>query len=61
MPTAVVVGDEDYAAPPAMAQVMHDGIAGSTLMVILKARHLTFLEVPGIVAGELKKLMGRVR
>ena len=52
---AVVVGDEDYAAPPAMAQVMHEGIAGSTLTVIPKARHLTFLEVPGVVAGELKK------
>ena len=33
-----MVGDEDYAAPPAMAKVMHDGIAGSTLTVIPKAR-----------------------
>ncbi len=61
MPTTIVVGDEDYAAPPAMAKVMHDGIAGSTLTVIPKARHLTFMEVPEIVAGELKKVMGRVR
>jgi 3-oxoadipate enol-lactonase len=31
MPTAIVVGEEDYAAPVAMAQALHDGIAGSTM------------------------------
>ncbi len=46
MPTAVVVGEEDYAAPVAMAQALHDGIAGSTFTVLPKARHLTPLEVP---------------
>lgn len=61
MPTAVVVGDEDYAAPPDMARVMHEGIAGSTLTVIPKARHLTFMEVPAIVAGELSKLIKRAK
>jgi 3-oxoadipate enol-lactonase len=60
MPTAVIVGDEDYAAPPEMARVMADGIAGATLRVIPKARHLTFLEVPEIVADEMAKLVARV-
>jgi 3-oxoadipate enol-lactonase len=60
-PTAVIVGDEDYAAPPEMARVLHDGIKGSTLRVIPKARHLTFLEVPQIVADELVKLIGRAK
>ena len=33
-------------APVAMAQALHDGIAGSTFTVLPKARHLTPLEVP---------------
>ena len=60
MPTAVVVGEEDYAAPVAMAQALHDGIAGSTLTVLPKARHLTPLEVPDVIAAELDRLLARV-
>lgn len=59
MPTAVVVGEEDYAAPVAMAQALHDGIAGSTLTVLLNARHLTPLEVPDVIAAELDRLLVR--
>jgi 3-oxoadipate enol-lactonase len=61
MPTAVVVGEEDYAAPVAMAQALHQGIAGSTLTVIPKARHLTPLEVPDVIAAELERLMARAK
>jgi 3-oxoadipate enol-lactonase len=59
MPTAVVVGEEDYAAPVAMAQALRDGIAGSTFTVLPKARHLTPLEVPDIIAAELDRLLAR--
>jgi 3-oxoadipate enol-lactonase len=58
-PTTVIVGEEDYASPVAMAQALKDGIANSRLVVIEKARHLTPLEVPDIIASELKKLLGR--
>jgi 3-oxoadipate enol-lactonase len=60
-PTAVVVGEEDYAAPVAMAQALHDGIAGSSLLVIPKARHLTPLETPDIVVEELRRLLDASR
>jgi len=59
MPTAVIVGEEDYATPVAMAEALHKGIAGSTLTVLPKARHLTPLEVPDIIAAELDRLMAR--
>jgi 3-oxoadipate enol-lactonase len=59
MPVAVVVGEEDYAAPVAMSELMHKGIAGSTLMVIPKARHLTPLECPEIIADVLDKLLAQ--
>ena len=60
MPTAIVVGDEDYATPVAMAQTLHRGIAGSTLTVIRNARHLTPLECPQQIAAELEKLIEAV-
>jgi 3-oxoadipate enol-lactonase len=56
-PTTVIVGEEDYAAPLAMAQAMHDGIGNSRLVVLEKARHLTPLEVPDRIAAELMMLL----
>jgi 3-oxoadipate enol-lactonase len=61
MPTAVVVGEEDYATPVAMAQAMHRAIKGSTLTVLAGARHLTPLEAPDRIADELSALMARAR
>jgi 3-oxoadipate enol-lactonase len=61
VPTAIVVGDEDYATPPAMAEAMHKAIAGSTLTVLPGARHLTPLERPDQVAAELGQLLQRMR
>ena len=57
VPTAVVVGEEDYATPVGMAQALHDGIPGSTLAVLRNARHLTPLEKPDEIAAELRTLL----
>lgn len=57
MPTAIVVGEEDYATPVAMADALHRGIAGSTLTVLAGGRHLTPLEQPERVAAELGRLL----
>ncbi|SEL79159.1 3-oxoadipate enol-lactonase [Sphingomonas palmae] len=56
VPTTILVGEEDYATPPAMAEVMHTGIPGSTLEVISGARHLTPIECPEVVASRLLAL-----
>ena len=61
MPTAIVVGDEDYATPVAMAEAMHHSIKGSTLTVLKGARHLTPLEAPDAIAGELIALLKRAK
>jgi 3-oxoadipate enol-lactonase len=61
MPAAIVVGDEDYATPVAMAEAMQHAIKGSTLTVLAGARHLTPLEVPDRIADELTALMARVQ
>lgn len=59
VPTCVIVGEEDYAAPPAMARALNAGIAGSTFLEIPDARHLTPLETPDVVARELHALLDR--
>jgi 3-oxoadipate enol-lactonase len=60
VPTRVFVGEEDYATPPAMAEVMHKGIAGSTLRKMPKARHLTPLEMPDEVVEEIMAVLKAV-
>ncbi|HEY2134558.1 MAG TPA: alpha/beta fold hydrolase [Xanthobacteraceae bacterium] len=57
MPAAIVVGDEDYATPVAMAETLCRGIAGSTLTILKGARHLTPLEAPQDVAAVLQRLL----
>jgi len=59
MPVAVVVGEEDYATPVAMARQLHEAIPHSTLTVLSKARHLTPIEHPGSIAAELRALVAR--
>ena len=56
-PTRIVVGEEDYATTVKMAEAMHAGIKGSTMLVLDKARHLTPLEVPEKIAAEIEKLL----
>jgi 3-oxoadipate enol-lactonase len=59
MPTAIIVGDEDYATPVAMSEALHRAITGSTLTVLKGARHLTPLEVPERIVEELLALAAR--
>ena len=56
-PTVVVVGEEDYAAPVAMAEQLRDLIAEAELTVIPAARHLTPLESPEVIIETFKRLL----
>ena len=56
VPTAVVVGSEDYATPVSMAEAMHAAIAGATLQVIEGVRHFNPLECPEVIARTLAEL-----
>jgi len=60
MPVAVVVGEEDYATPVAMARDLHEQLPQSTFTVLPAARHLTPLEHPDPIAAELLALLRRV-
>lgn len=60
MPVSVIVGEEDYAAPVAMAEQMHRALPNSTLAVLPGVRHLTPIECPGVIAAELIGLLQRI-
>ena len=59
MPVAIVVGEEDYATPVAMARQLHAAIPQSTLTILPRARHLTPIEHPDQIASELRGLLSR--
>jgi 3-oxoadipate enol-lactonase len=61
VPVAVIVGEEDYATPIAAAQNLKEMIPGASLTILPKARHLTPIECPDIIAGEIQALVERVR
>jgi pimeloyl-ACP methyl ester carboxylesterase len=51
--TLVLVGDGDMLTPPALAEEMAAGIAGSRLVVVPDSGHLSTLEQPGAVNAAL--------
>ncbi|MGH9142760.1 MAG: alpha/beta fold hydrolase [Vicinamibacterales bacterium] len=53
VPTLIVVGDEDTVTPPAASEEMHRAIAGSELVRIPGAGHLSNLEQPGMFNAAL--------
>src|SRR5438874_2082515 len=59
MPVAIVVGEEDYATPVAMAKALHEAIPQSTLKIIGGGRHLTPIQCPDEIASEIGGLLER--
>lgn len=59
MPVAIIVGEEDYATPVAMAKALHEAIAQSTLKIIRGGRHLTPIQCPDGIASEIGGLLER--
>lgn len=58
VPTLVVCGEEDQLTPPADSEALRDGIAGSRLVVIPKAGHLSSLEAPEEFSLALNAFLG---
>lgn len=56
IPTQIVVGEEDYATPIAMAEAMVSAIPDAKLTILKAVRHFTPLEVPEKVAEILARL-----
>ena len=60
MPTLVVCGEEDTLTPPADAEALQRGIAGSRLVLVPRAGHLTNLEDPDAFNRALLGFLGEI-
>ena len=60
VPTLIVVGEEDTLTPPAEAEALAAGIAGSQLQVIPRAGHLSNLENPEAFNAEVRNFLTEV-
>jgi len=61
VPTLVMVGDEDVITPVADARALTAGIAGSMLVVLPSAGHLSNLETPEAFNTTVKTWLGTLR
>ncbi|WP_288940836.1 alpha/beta fold hydrolase [uncultured Roseovarius sp.] len=59
VPVEIVVGREDYATPPEMAEALRTAIAGAEMEIIEDGRHLTPLEYPERLASHVRKIIER--
>lgn len=59
VPTLVIVGAEDTLTPPALAEDLHRGIAGSQLEVIAGAGHMPNMEAPAAFNTALAEFLDR--
>jgi pimeloyl-ACP methyl ester carboxylesterase len=57
VPTLVLVGKEDVLTPPAMAEALVAGIAGSQLVTIPEAGHLSNMEQPEVFNSHLRAFL----
>jgi proline iminopeptidase len=59
-PTLVIVGEHDRTTTPRAARVLHEGIAGSELVVVPEAGHMSFVEQPEAYFGPVKQFLRRL-
>lgn len=60
VPTLILVGDQDVATPLPNAQRLHEGIAGSQLVIIPGAGHTSTVEEPAAVNAAISHFLGKL-
>jgi len=60
VPTLVVGGARDKFAPPWIAEVMHEQIRGSELLMMVEGSHAAPIEQPRLVERALVRLLARI-
>jgi 3-oxoadipate enol-lactonase len=56
-PTLIVVGEEDRLTPPPLSEAMHQAIAGSELVTIARAGHVSNIEQPPAFNAALSRFL----
>jgi len=61
VPTVIIVGEDDPACPVSSAEVLHEGIAGSELIVLSGVAHLPNIEKPAAFNDAMLGFLDRQR
>jgi proline iminopeptidase len=56
-PTLVIVGGQDRTSTPRAARVLHEGIAGSDLVLVPDVGHMSFVEAPEAYLGAVRSFL----
>lgn len=59
LPTLIIVGEDDPGTPVSASEAIHEGIAGSKLVIIPKMLHLTNVEKPELFNAHLLEFLKR--
>jgi proline iminopeptidase len=60
VPTLITAGDHDE-CDPSLSQEMHDKIAGSTLVIVPKSGHMTFVDQPSLFLSAVDEFLHTVK
>jgi proline iminopeptidase len=60
VPTLIMVGDQDE-CDPSLAQEIHEKITGSTLIILPKSGHMTFVDQPSLFLTAVDKFLHPVK
>jgi 3-oxoadipate enol-lactonase len=58
--TLIMVGEDDPGTPVSASQSIHEGIAGSKLVIIPKMLHLTNVEAPELFNAHLLEFLKQI-
>ena len=56
----MLVGEHDRTTTPRAARVLHDGIAGSELVIVRDAGHMSFVERPEVYLDAVGRFLNGV-
>jgi proline iminopeptidase len=59
-PTLLIVGEKDRTTTPRAARVLHEGIAGSELVVVPGVGHMSLVEAPDVYLDAVRPFLRRV-
>jgi pimeloyl-ACP methyl ester carboxylesterase len=59
-PTVLIVGEHDRTTTPRAAHVLHEGIAGSELVIVPDAGHMSFVERTDVYLGAVRRFLNGV-
>ena len=60
VPTLLLYADHDVRAPVSVGKAIHDAVPGSELVVLTGPGHVSTVEAPDDVTGELRRFLRSV-